>query len=133
VSVDIVAPRVAANRRVTFLEGDLRTPAEVLGPSMLASLPHPWCVIDDAHANVVGVLHYLDPFIELGDHVVIEDTCAPAKYRSLRKLMTSDFGRRYHVDTSYTDRFGYNGTWNWNGYLRKVASSPSDQLGSHPS
>ena len=31
-------------------------------------------MIEDAHANLVGVLEYLDKFIEPGDYICVEDS-----------------------------------------------------------
>ena len=81
-------------------------------------------MIEDGHANLVGVLEYLDMFIEPDDYICVEDshplalgagqglvkksgykTIGPSKMNELRKFLT---GRsdRYLVDQKYTDFFG---------------------------
>ena len=80
--------------------------------------------MEAAHANLVGVLEYLDKFIEPGDYICVEDsnplapgagkglvkkrgykTIGPSKMNELRNFLT---GRsdRYVVDQKYTDFVG---------------------------
>ncbi len=36
------------------------------------------------------------------------------------KRFLSDYSQEYSVDSFYTDLFGYNGTCNWHGYIRRM-------------
>ena len=39
-----------------------------------------------------------------------------AGWKVLKSFLT-DYSQYYSVDSFYTDFFGYNGTWNWHGFL----------------
>lgn len=142
VSIDIDLSLLDAEARkssdVEFIQGDSFQVEKVLSSTFLENLHHPWLVMEDAHVNLVGVLEYLDKFIEPGDYICVEDSnplapgagqglvktrgykaYGPSKMNELRKFLT---GRsdRYLVDQKYTDFFGYNATWNMNGYLKRV-------------
>ena len=126
---------------LTFIEGDMYKIEEIFPPSTLESLAHPWVVIEDAHANSLGVLEHFHKFMKEGDYIIYDDTDPEApiingmgwddyppyvsigydnfKVRTLKEFMTKyeDF---YRVDSYFTDLFGYNATNNWNGYVRRM-------------
>lgn len=126
-------------QNVTFLQGDCRKIEETFTAELLKSLPRPWLVIDDAHVNVYGVLEYFDKFMSTGDYFIVEDTnpdipsklgyghvckveykkLGMASLEVLKKFLT-DYSEKYAVDSFYTDFYGYNGTWNWHGYIRRM-------------
>lgn len=126
--------------RVTFRQGDLTAIEQVFPPDWLKTCPHPWLVIEDAHVQVVESLSYFHHWMHAGDYFIVEDTNpeAPAisgmgldeslgyepygteKLDELRTFMETH-GAAYRVDTYYTDMFGYNGTWNWHGFIKKIA------------
>jgi cephalosporin hydroxylase len=108
---------------------------------MLRELPHPLVVIDDAHVNIAGVYrHFHEHALQEGDYLVIEDTIpwmpgsfGPAdetgeagdveewgdwKWHEILRFF-EEHGRSYRVDRYYTDFFGLNATWNWNGFVRR--------------
>ncbi len=117
-SFDVDPGRVVArHERVTFAYADshdIRT-----FPAALKELPHPWLVVEDAHQNVHGLLRFFDGLLEPGDYVVVEDLFKPSLHDQVRRFVRETPGR-YVVDTLYTDMFGYNATWNVNGYLKRV-------------
>ena len=43
----------------------------------------------------------------------------PGKLNWLRRFLT-EHDQYYAVDSFFTDFFGYNGTANWNGYIRRM-------------
>ena len=88
-------------------------------PADLKQLPHPWLVIEDAHQNVYEVLRHFDSLLEPGDYLVVEDLLSLPKYAQTSRFLSEARGR-YVVDTHYTDMFGYNATWNLNGYLKRI-------------
>ena len=59
---------------VTFIQGDSFTLEKSLSSQFLSKLPHPWVIIEDAHANTRGVLEYFHDFTVEGDYIVVEDT-----------------------------------------------------------
>jgi cephalosporin hydroxylase len=105
--------------RIEFIQADLSRITDGL-PVPLAKLPHPWLVIEDAHANLVTVLTHLEGFVRNGDYMIVEDTLDPNKYRQFREFVLQH-ERRFRIDTHYVDNFGYNGTHNWNSVLKCVA------------
>lgn len=132
-SIDIVRVTGACHPRVKFLEGDGRNLADTLGPQKLASLPRPWLVIEDAdHSCETSgqVLQFFHPHLDAGDYIVVEDgiisdlnndpECNSGPHRALKEFLALH-DAEYEIDASYCDFFGYNLTWNTNGYLKKTA------------
>ena len=119
---------------VTFLQGDSHKIEKTFRPDFLRGLPHPWLVCEDSHENTDGVLEHLHQFMESGDYFIVEDTTPmhlgggqinpeyiPGGDKLLKTLKR--FLEKHHdckVDTFFTAFFGYNGTWNWHGYIRKM-------------
>ncbi|XP_064616747.1 rhamnosyl O-methyltransferase-like [Liolophura sinensis] len=131
-------PKVKQNDIITFIQGDIYKIDEVFPESLLESLPHPWMIIEDSHENVAGQLEYFYKYMVTGDYFVAEDThhdtiaessadgglihkpnWGPEKMKVLREFCKKHPGDLL-VDTRYNDMFGYNGTWNMNGFLRKM-------------
>ncbi len=126
---------------IYFLQGDSFKIAETFTSDLLKTFPHPWVVIDDAHANVPGVLEHFAGHMKTGDYFVVEDTnpnvpeklelgggrivvsdlkpIGKVKLDQLRAFFTKH-EKEFAVDSYFTDFFGYNGTWNWNGYIRRM-------------
>jgi len=123
---------------VTFLEGDSYKIEKAFPESFVKDLPHPWLVIEDAHENVGGILEYFFQYMQTGDYFIVEDTnpllcthCGmgrvyedlPYKQAGTGLLDTLKAFLKKHdkecaVDSFFTDFFGYNGTWNWHGFIR---------------
>lgn len=123
---------------VHFLQGDSYNIEKTFTPEMMSQLKHPMVVIEDAHINVVPLLTYFHQFLQEGDYLVVEDgnpdmptvpgmglvyeefvPWGPYKLNPLRSFLT-EYKRWYSVDSFYTDFFGYNGTCNWHGIIRKM-------------
>ena len=143
IDLSLLDPRVKDLKpdNLTFIQGDMYKIEEVFPSSMLESLAHPWVVIEDAHANSLGVLEHFHKFMKEGDYIVYDDTDPETptmngmgwddyppyealgydKLHTLNEFMTKyeDF---YRVDSYLTDLFGYNATNNWNGYVRRMKS-----------
>ena len=121
---------------VTFILGDSYRIGEAFPLSMLQTLPHPWLVIEDVHHNCINVLNYMNSFMKAGDYIVVEDTdprepskltlppqeCEPIGSGKLNMLKTfvKECDHQYLVDSFFTDFYGYNCTWNWHGFLKKM-------------
>lgn len=124
--------------RVKFLEGDCNNISAVLPPEMVATLPHPWLVIEDAHVNLVEVIEYFHcNGLQTGDYLIVEDTnkimweewadwddkeFLARMERKLHELRTwlETHQNEYLVDAYYQDMYGYNGSKNWNSILKKI-------------
>jgi cephalosporin hydroxylase len=119
VSFDIDISRVEVEHpRIQFVQADCTRPETLDGPWL--DLPHPWLVIEDAHVNTFGVLEHLHARMQSGDYLIVEDTAFLVdKYRELERFMAGHRDQ-YKVDTRYTDLFGYNGTFSFNGYIRRM-------------
>jgi cephalosporin hydroxylase len=82
--------------------------------------PRPWLVVDDAHANLEGLLPFLTARMEDGDYLVIEDLFQfPPPDTSLVHTFDVLQEAGFWVDTRYTDAFGFNVTQSPNAWLRK--------------
>ena len=60
---------------VTFMQGAAFVIEKTFTSEFLKGLPHPWVFIEDAHANLPGVLRYFHRYCLEGDYMVVEDTC----------------------------------------------------------
>lgn len=105
--------------RVSFERLDACAIKDELDPKIRCSNPHPFLVIEDAHTNVFTVLECLYELLDTGDYLVVEDTCDAGKYREFARFMDLRMDSLY-VDSHYTDNFGYNASWNWNSFLRRM-------------
>lgn len=131
---------------IEFREADLNKVEDVFSDSELKAMEGPIVLIDDAHVNIANVYSHFDRHaLNQGDYLIIEDTIPwipdtfgpPADNRddlSQNGDKPGEWGQwkwdevisffhgidsQYLVDRYYTDFFGYNSTWNWNGFLRK--------------
>lgn len=142
INLDLLAPeaRQAAetNSHLVFLQGDMHNPAVFLPDA--ETLPHPWLVLEDCHVALTDTLGYFHAHgLHSGDYLIVEDTspdCPAAsgmgldpdvKYErygdeklNLLHQFLSRHPDEYYIDRNYTDMFGYNGTVNWDGYLRRM-------------
>jgi cephalosporin hydroxylase len=139
ISVDIdlsLVDDAAKNRtEIEFIEGDCNHIAELFTPDCLGELSHPLILIDDAHVNTEGVYrHFHQHAFRSGDYLIVEDTIpwipgsfgiaddkewGDWKSQEIQAFF-AEFADDYRVDRYYTDFFGYNATWNWNGYIKRT-------------
>lgn len=153
VSVDMDDIRSPATRqlmaeqdRLRVYLGDLEQLAHVLPNALLASLPHPWLILEDAHVPSLPLLSYFHlNGIREGDYVVFGDThregpdvsgvqahdmktsLGAEKTRSVSLAMTV-FGCEYALDTRYLDMFGHDASAMSNGILRRVTPAESAHI-----
>ena len=139
-SVDIslagVHPTAAADERIAFITGDCNNLVEVLTPSRLTTLPHPWLILEDAHDGLAEALRFVDSCgLCDGDYVIIEDTnldlwqawsdwpdrplleCVRSKLDVIERWLNTAQSR-YLVDPRYLDLFGFNASKQWNSVFR---------------
>jgi cephalosporin hydroxylase len=132
VSIDLTPPTpVYHPGNVKFLQGDQTDLSATLTPKLIAELPRPWLVIEDAshhYKPTLAVLRFFDPLLRSGEYIVIEDANmtemgtdaghdgGPA--RAICEFLGTR-GADYVIDDRYCDLYGINVTENPNGYLRR--------------
>jgi predicted O-linked N-acetylglucosamine transferase (SPINDLY family)/cephalosporin hydroxylase/glycosyltransferase involved in cell wall biosynthesis len=122
--------------RVTFIEGDSQNLAKILSPEFLSNLPRPLLVIDSANHTYDATKHSLEffhPYLKAQEYIVVEagivSDLSPdaasnnSPHRALKEFLATH-GDDYEIDAKYCDFFGYNLTWNINGYLKKLKDTP---------
>lgn len=132
-------PDCQKDQRIQFVQADLYNEKEALNEELM-SLPHPWVVVEDCHVNSYNITNRLSKYMQVGDYYIIEDLSPHciAEYVDLmdpnarnykewglakRKEVFEWFVENpdvFQVDTYYADYLGYNGTTNWDGFLRKM-------------
>lgn len=117
--IECVSPD-ARHPRLHFHQVDLRD-LDTLDKKWLARAPHPWLVVDDAHANIARLFAFIDQYMAAGDYYVIEDAIATMPVESATAMARVAERLGYEVDSRYTDAFGYNVTSAPNAWLRKMA------------
>ena len=139
IDLSLLDEKAKIDDRVHFLEGDCNQMAAIMPPEMLSQFPHPWLIIEDAHANAVGVVDYFHKNgLQSGDYVIVEDTNKmmwEIEWEDWDDQELLDQGQRklgelkswlmlhpneYLIDTYYQDMYGYNGSKNWNSILKRV-------------
>lgn len=134
VSVDITPLVKFTDPRISFLTGDAKDLAAVLTPELLRTCSHPWLVIEDSShlfTETSATLSFFHPLLESGDYVVVEDGVLAQlsgaqypKYENGPNRGVADFlakhGDHYEIDLALCDHFGFNATYNPNGWLRRL-------------
>lgn len=132
-SIDVQPVTSIQDPRIAFLPGDGRALGAVLDAETLEGLARPLLVVEDADHHFVttaAVLEFFAPLLVAGEYIVVEDGILSAMgvaddygggpLRAIREFLAR-WGNRFRVDRDYCDAFGYNVTWNVNGYLRCLA------------
>lgn len=127
-------PRLALeDPRIHVLVGDAAALESVLPQKFLANLPRPWLIMEDsAHTFDVSlaVLRFFDRFVGTGDYIVIEDGVVRGlpgeqylRYEDGPSRAIEAFlavrGADYEIDVEICDYYGFNFTYNPNGWLRR--------------
>jgi len=132
ISIDIVPVWGVKDKRIDFRTGDGRKLETVLSQRELAALPRPLLVIEDAshdYDQTLAALRFFDPVMRSGEYLIVEDGIIEAmlatdRYKGGPSKAIDEFlaeaGDRYEIDSRYCDYFGYNVTWNTNGYLKRL-------------
>ena len=109
-------------RSITFHGGaDLSNAEAALPTSLLASLPHPWLIIEDSHApNMLQLLRHLFGHMKPGDYMVVEDIRLAGRKRADWFALLSEAGDRAALDLKYMDFFGVNACCAPDGWMKKV-------------
>lgn len=135
VSIDLKPPDMAPieHPAITFLEGDAHNLGAVLTLELMQSIERPLLVVEDSShmaETTAAVLDFFDPWLGLGEYIVIEDGILTAMrvadsydggpLRAIHEFIARTSGR-YEIDRTLCDYFGTNVTWNADGYLRRVS------------
>ena len=121
---------------VKFFEGDSYQVEKMFDHKFLVELPRPLLVVEDCHHNTEGIMQFFHQYLREGDYMAIEDThpwiplksgmhaddpnyevWTTRKLKYLRKFLNR-YEDQYAVDGFFCDFFGYNYTWNMNGWIR---------------
>lgn len=140
IDLGLLDEKAKSKPNIHFIQGDCNQIESALPPTLLASLPHPWLLIDDVHINTIGICEYFHQNgLQPGDYFIVEDTNPSLwnfwdarpweekqemkegveKLHNMKKWLNSREDE-YLVDTHYQDLFGYNGSKNWNSILKRV-------------
>lgn len=136
IDLSLIDDKFRNDPRLEFVQGDCHEIESLFPVETLKQFAHPFVLIDDAHVNLPNVYQYFhDHVFQTGDYLIIEDTNPqiPGTFGMTHEL-TEDWGdwkfqeirdffevhgEHYAVDCYFTDFFGYNSTWNWNGFIRR--------------
>ncbi len=108
----------ASHPRLHFHRVNLNDLA-TLDSDLLERMPHPWLVVDDAHANLANLIPFVAALMEPGDYYVIEDALTNLTSSGIGALVRLCDSLELLVDTRFTDGFGLNVTCAPNGWLVK--------------
>ncbi len=135
VGVDSMPPDDLSDPRIRLFAGNVRELGNTLTPEFLSALPRPFLVIEDsAHDadTTEAALNFFDPYLQSGDRFVVEDGIVAQLELGERAepephgaaLGAARFlarrGDDYRVEAEICDRFGYNATFNPNGWLVRL-------------
>lgn len=133
ISIDINLPDPSVQHAaVEFRRGDALQLGDALSSDEMRRLPRPLFVVEDsAHLYEVSLacLQFFDQWLNVGEYICVEDGIITSfdvqeRYhggptRALEEFL-AERGGRYEIDAGLCDYFGYNATWNTNGFLRRV-------------
>jgi len=134
-SIDQRSSPQVSDPRITFLEGSALALADTLAVDLMRSLARPLLVVEDSahrYEHTLAVLLFFHRHLAAGDYIVVEDGIvndmpepryreyADGPNRALRAFLDQHPGC-YEIDSELCDFFGYNYTFNPNGYLRRLA------------
>ena len=130
-SFDIKPPEGLDSKNLKFNYGDIHQLHNSNLPEILESCPRPLLVVEDGPHTYTGcsaALNFFHEYLNPGDYIVIEDGIVHelgySSYQNGPNRAVHDFledkGSNYIVDRDYCDFYGYNVTWNTNGYIKKI-------------
>jgi cephalosporin hydroxylase len=132
ISIDINPPPAlgdSSTENVKFLYGDVYNLFARDLTEEISKSPRPFLYIDDGphdYEGCIKALQFFDYFAQSNEYIVIEDGILKdlksrkrenGPNRAIKKFLASNDS--YFIDRSYCDFFGYNVTWNTNGYIVK--------------
>jgi cephalosporin hydroxylase len=133
ISIDLEKPDLEIEG-VRFLEGNVHCLEDVFEKNALYELPRPWLVVEDsAHtaSACTAALNFFADQLQSGDYLVIEDGILTDlglgdNYQGGPNVAIDTFFRSnpdvFEIVVRYCDMFGYNATYNPNGYLQRTTA-----------
>lgn len=131
-SLDVISVDGVIDPRITFHVGSALELGATFSDAMLAALPRPWLVIEDADhrcATTHAVMRFFDPWLETGDWMVVEDGILTAMrvaddygggpHAALTRFV-GEQPDRYRIRRDYCDFYGHNVTWNVDGWIERL-------------
>jgi cephalosporin hydroxylase len=130
-SYDIKPPKGLDSDNLKFDVGDVYQLQNSNLPEILSSCPRPLLVVEDGphtYDGCLAALNFFHQYLNPGDYIVIEDgivhELGDLSYKNGPNRAIHDFlldkSSIYRVDREYCDFYGYNVTWNTNGYIKKI-------------
>lgn len=129
--IDVERREEVSDPRIAFVAGDGRNLGATLTDDVMASLPRPWLVVEDAdhhYETCLKVLEFFAQHMQSGDYLCMEDGLADTTgnawigeggpNRALYDFFAA-YPQIFEVDAQYCDYFGNNVTWCTNGWLRR--------------
>ena len=133
ISIDIDQRTQFSHPNIHFYQGDGRNLSATLNKEFIAQIRHPLIVIEDAdhhYLTTKAVLEFFSPILEIGEYIIIEDGICDSlghqgRYdggptRAIAEFLNTN-QESFVIDEWYCDYFGFNVTWNTNGYLKKTS------------
>lgn len=105
-----ISPKLTARENAQFIFGDAKDIENLMPDELLASLPHPWIIIEDCHHHVPVIVAHLHKHMDLGDYLVIEDLVSKEGKMEVDKAIGQLPPGSLLIDTHYNDMFGVNVT-----------------------
>ncbi|XP_078357413.1 uncharacterized protein LOC144642323 [Oculina patagonica] len=139
IDLSLVRDLAKKDESISFIEGDASKIEHAFPEYLLKNCPHPWPLLEDQHDHMNITLDYFDKFFVSSDYVCVEDgtphspfgmgmglaeekeykTWGDKKLVGMKEFI-SKHPNRYLVDTYYNDFYGYNASFNWNGFWKRV-------------
>ncbi|MEP7158133.1 MAG: CmcI family methyltransferase [Chloroflexota bacterium] len=126
ISLDIQPSATVSDERITFVQGDARALDEALDAATMGAIERPLLAIDDGshvYEDCLASLEFFNRHLGAGDYVVVEDgnlsQFSHPAYRAVAAFLSAH-PQEYEIDTELCDHFGYNVTYNPNGWLRRL-------------
>lgn len=132
ISIDLDPPVIENNTTVSFLRGDVNELNVVLDEALLAQLKHPWLIVEDSahsYSGCMAALNFFAANMNTGDMLIMEDGVLDdlgltEQYQGGPNRAIADFleqnGGVFSIMEELCDFYGYNATYNPNGFLQKT-------------
>jgi len=131
-TLDIIYMHEYEDPRIRFIQCDVGDIGRYMPRHIVDSWEKPILFIDDAshqYKHSLNILHFFDEVSSVGDYIIVEDGIisimdAEEQYEGGPHRAIHEFiakrGEEFLIDRKRCDYFGYNVTWNIDGYIQRV-------------